>query len=984
MKTKLFNTAIFLVLITTLLSATSWEEKNKIIASDRTEDNYFGNCVDVDGNYAIVGAYHKDNYTGAAYIFKENTSGNWIQVAKLTASDRAVDDYFGYSVSISGDFAMVGAYREDENALGDETVSNAGSVYIFKNDGSDNWSQVQKKIASNRSENNYYGYSVSVNGEYAVVGAYGYRSSRGLAYVLKKGTSDAWSEIQIIYSTDGSAYDCFGSSVSIDETTRAVIVGAENEDEDAENKNTLYSAGSAYIFNNDGSDSYSQTQKIVPDSSYREDHAGFGSSVSISGSYVVVGTPYESHTGASGTVYIFKNNGSGNWTQNSRITAGSDSDNNSFYGRSVAIEGDYVIIGAEGEGDDASGNNYKSSAGAVYFLKNDGSGNWTQENKIVASDRNSSDSFGCSVAISGEWIISGALEEDDDTLGNNLKANAGSAYLFTSETITEYYVATNGNDETCNGSSSSPWVTVQKAVNSFSDVSLANTVHVGNGVFTGAVSINRNFINLKISGNGAKNSIVQSATTTNGASESVFEIADAQTVTIEKITIQHGNSGSNGGGIANGTGTLTVTGCAFEDNEAVSKGGGIFNKGVATVTNSTFAGNKAVSCGGGYASDSPTSDKITNCTFTNNSGVNGANGGAIFFSSVGSSTYYVTNCTVANNSTGASAGEGGGLFVMGGTLFIKNTIIANNQKAGVDNDFYQDITTINDNGYNIVEVSSGYTFSAPGDLTGTNLTLNLSSTLEDNNAENGTQTLKTTSGSVAINGGNSTANGSTLVPTQDQREVNRNGTIDIGAYEYYDDNGSTPVELVLLTSKRVGNTILLNWETATEVNNYGFEIERKSVVENREWIKIGFVNGHGNSNSPNSYSFIDSDNLVENVQYRLKQIDFDGGFEYSEIIEIESNSAKEYKLSQNYPNPFNPSTTISYALPYDSKVKVEIFNILGQRVDMIANGIKSAGLHSTIWDAGPLASGIYIIRINATSVNSSSNFVKAIKTILMK
>ena len=126
--------------------------------------------------------------------------------------------------------------------------------------------------------------------------------------------------------------------------------------------------------------------------------------------------------------------------------------------------------------------------------------------------------------------------------------------------------------------------------------------------------------------------------------------------------------------------------------------------------------------------------------------------------------------------------------------------------------------------------------------------------------------------------------------------------------------------------------------------------------------------------------------------YTIEASDTSGnikGYSYIEIAlltdVVEENSVpKEYSLNQNYPNPFNPSTTISYALPYDSKVRVEIFNVLGQSVDGIANGVESAGLYSTLWDAGQLASGIYIIRINATSISTNTNYTKSIKMILMK
>jgi len=125
-----------------------------------------------------------------------------------------------------------------------------------------------------------------------------------------------------------------------------------------------------------------------------------------------------------------------------------------------------------------------------------------------------------------------------------------------------------------------------------------------------------------------------------------------------------------------------------------------------------------------------------------------------------------------------------------------------------------------------------------------------------------------------------------------------------------------PVEIELFSANMVGNTIKLTWQTATEVNNYGFEIERSqtSSMKSEKWTKIGFVEGHGNSNSPKDYSFLDDKNLVGldgELQYRLKQIDFDGNYEYSDVVEVKLNeNIKAYKLEQNYPNPFNPTTTI--------------------------------------------------------------------------
>ncbi len=178
-----------------------------------------------------------------------------------------------------------------------------------------------------------------------------------------------------------------------------------------------------------------------------------------------------------------------------------------------------------------------------------------------------------------------------------------------------------------------------------------------------------------------------------------------------------------------------------------------------------------------------------------------------------------------------------------------------------------------------------------------------------------------------------------------------------------------PVELISFTGSLMNNAITLTWETATEINNYGFKLERN--IDNATWEQVTFIEGHGNSNSPKEYSFVDTDKLSGTVKYRLKQMDFDGSFEYSDIVEVEISSAKEFKLPQNYPNPFNPTTMVSYSLPTDSKVKIEITNMLGQSVKVLVNDNKSAGYYKTTWNAESLPSGIYFINITANGINST-------------
>ena len=168
----------------------------------------------------------------------------------------------------------------------------------------------------------------------------------------------------------------------------------------------------------------------------------------------------------------------------------------------------------------------------------------------------------------------------------------------------------------------------------------------------------------------------------------------------------------------------------------------------------------------------------------------------------------------------------------------------------------------------------------------------------------------------------------------------------------------------------------LNWQTETEVNNYGFEVERNS--SGNEWENIGFVEGQGNSSSPISYSFTDRNAAGGNkLRYRLKQVDFDGEYEYSNEIEVEI-VPKKFTLYQNYPNPFNPSTKIRYQLPKETKVTIKIYDILGVEVISLVDEKKESGYYEVELNGIDLSSGTYFYRIIA------GDFVEVKKMVLMK
>ncbi|KAB2908693.1 MAG: lamin tail domain-containing protein [Ignavibacteriales bacterium] len=176
-----------------------------------------------------------------------------------------------------------------------------------------------------------------------------------------------------------------------------------------------------------------------------------------------------------------------------------------------------------------------------------------------------------------------------------------------------------------------------------------------------------------------------------------------------------------------------------------------------------------------------------------------------------------------------------------------------------------------------------------------------------------------------------------------------------------------PVELSSFTAKALAGKVMLNWETKTEVDNNGFEVQRSTGGD--EWQKIGFVEGHGTANSPKYYNFVDDKAFGNKIQYRLKQIDNDGSFEYSPTVEVELNPTV-YALEQNYPNPFNPSTKIRFSIPVSGTVTLSVYNAIGQKVATLINGETEAGYHEVNFDAAALPSGLYFYEINTADFKS--------------
>jgi hypothetical protein len=190
-----------------------------------------------------------------------------------------------------------------------------------------------------------------------------------------------------------------------------------------------------------------------------------------------------------------------------------------------------------------------------------------------------------------------------------------------------------------------------------------------------------------------------------------------------------------------------------------------------------------------------------------------------------------------------------------------------------------------------------------------------------------------------------------------------------------------PVELTSFTARIVDRNVELKWTTATETNNMGFDVERS--INDEEFTMIGFVSGYGTVAETKSYVYVDK-NISGSISYRLKQIDFDGSFTYSNVVEVSSQIEFTFKLAQNYPNPFNPETKISYSIPHEARVKLSVFNPIGEVVIELINEVQSPDFYEVVWNAKDVTSGIYFYTVEVVPLNGESGYRESKKMVLMK
>ncbi len=337
------------------------------------------------------------------------------QSKKLIASDAQAEDYFGIAVAVSGDVIVVSASHEDSGG------TDAGAAYVFQrmHGGADNWGEVQKLTASNAEGHASFGQSVAVSGDVIVVGAVSEDSAgsdAGAAYVFQRmqGGVDNWGEVKRLIASDAQAYTSFGHYVGV--WGDVIVVGAASEDSNGTN------AGAAYVFQRmqGGNDNWGEVQKLVAADPEAGDY--FGRSVAVWGDVIVVGAHREESGGSdAGAAYVFQRmqGGLDNWGQVQKLMA-SDPEASDYFGMDVAVWGDVIVVGAADE--DTGGS--RAGAAYVYQRMEGGNDNWGLVKKLMASDAQANDQFGFSTAVSGDLIVVGAVSED------SAGTDAGAVYVF--------------------------------------------------------------------------------------------------------------------------------------------------------------------------------------------------------------------------------------------------------------------------------------------------------------------------------------------------------------------------------------------------------------------------------------------------------------------------------------------------------------------------------------------------------------------------
>ncbi len=666
-----------------------WVEEAELLASDGAANDEFGLTVSISGTTAIVGAHSVDDNgedSGAVYIYRL-AGGQWVEEAKLLASDGEPFDNFGLRVNISGDTAIVGAYMEDENG------SDSGSAYVFRFNGK-YWIEEAKLLASDGSGYDHFGRAVSISGDTAIVGSRlddDNGDDSGSAYIYRF-NGKQWVEEVKLLASDGKALDNFGHSVSI--SGDRVIVGARH--------GNIYNSGAAYIFRFNGASWIEETVLVASDGSTLDE---FGHSVSISGDLAIVGAGGDDDLGTdSGSTYMYRFF-DGEWVR-TKLHA-SDGESGDTFGLTVSISGTTAIVGSRSHDGTAinSGSAYVYNFGNFWTVDDDAAADFDSIQAAIyaANDgdlivvragtyvEHTINTLGKAIVIRGTTGETGELVSivDANSMGSVFVCNTGE----TASTVLKNLVITGGSAFSGGGvyiEASSPSLVGCTITNNQAPKGFGGGICIIDGLLS---LVDCTFIgNIGGVGGGVYN-------------QPEYDTAhEVRGCLFQDNHAVNGNYG-HGGGLKHGSGFMQVADCSFIDNTASGGGGGmsefasggihidncnfIGNSaqggggldtngiGECIIVSSSFIGNQSTTYGGGIQSGSPHL-ALFNCRLSNN--VTSWLGGAVMMLYADQQPAMFVNCMIDNNTTYAGAT----VSVQGtvATEFI-NTSIVNNFGSGL-------------------------------------------------------------------------------------------------------------------------------------------------------------------------------------------------------------------------------------------------------------------------------------------------------------
>ena len=448
MKMKKLYLSLFILAFSMWTFAQDWNNVTKIVAHDTAYEAQFGSAVAIDSNYAIVGAWFEDTdengeYTlssaGAAYLFERNENDQWVQVQKIVASDRQTIACFGVSVSICGNYAIVGADQSTQMDAEGGAVYRSGSAYIFKREETTGiWVEQRKILAADRTAYTNFGFSVSIHDDFALVGAFyddedtiegNAIPEAGSAYVFEKSGNNEWNQVKKLVAPDRDAGAMFGVAVSIHYGN--VLVGAWQDSKDVNGENDVYDAGSAYFYHKNESGYWQFQQKVV--ASDRTTWDNFGAYLSIFENTAIVGAYNKELDGndtlhSAGSAYIFEKIVDGNWEE-VQILVASDRAEGDMFGSAISINNNLALVGAFASNIIIEEDTL-IDAGAAYLFERNGNGNWNQTKKFVSIDGDYRGEFGNAVAVNADHLIIGAWREDEFSDDGKFFLEAGSVYIY--------------------------------------------------------------------------------------------------------------------------------------------------------------------------------------------------------------------------------------------------------------------------------------------------------------------------------------------------------------------------------------------------------------------------------------------------------------------------------------------------------------------------------------------------------------------------